>query len=285
MDATRTSRSFHPVGGPSVVLAMLLASSTAVVMACGDEGGQIATDAVGGDVHASAGCVDGTLGCPCLASGGCNGAGLECDFDGTCQAPSCGRGSPGCGCRTDGSCAAPYTCQAGACQIAGGFDPAKDTAKCYTPCKSGYLNGQGQWVGCPADGLMEGCLSGRDCIRGSCLPRTDQKSDDVNVEADGCSSPIECPDWQTCIQGKCYSICDSDMECPSGLACYRHVCRAKCTAGGTECPVGMFCLSTDGPGYCMHQAPATAQGTPAGIVNTFDVDSIAKTFTQSDGRF
>ncbi len=198
------------------------------------------------------GCAAGDLGCPCL-NGVCD-PGLACD-DGLCIDNTGGLGGPcfanatchpgfdcreaicvpcregarGCFCGPGDACAGDLACVDGFCadrEIRGDEPPA--VARCFTPCTGGYVNPDtGRYVSCPADGLMPGChLDGRACREGSCLLPDEAPR--------ACVSDYECPDFQTCRQGRCWSTCAGDDECGAGQRCHRKVCRDVCD--GLEAP-------------------------------------------------
>lgn len=200
----------------------------------------------------------------------------------------CSVGSVGCGCYPNATCDDGLICTQGAC-VDGASETPPPNPKCYTPCKSGgEINGT--FVACPADGLMPGCVSGTECVQGSCVALSAQSlggsaSQDA-CEGSGCvfaggkprecTSDVDCPDFQRCIAFGCYSECDQDSECDPGEACYRHVCRARCSTQEASCPASAYCASVDGQnGYCMPQGATES-------VNTEVIGSFALSRTSAE---
>jgi hypothetical protein len=186
-------------------------------------------------------CVDNTgfLGGPCLPNDTCNGAN-RCE-DGVCV--PCTAGTLHCGCTPQGSCGGSLTCNALMVCAQPGEGAPPQSPKCFTPCQQG-LQADGGSRTCPSDGLMEGCLDGDTCREGSCLG--------PNEAVPTCQTDTQCPDYQTCITGKCYSTCDFDAQCQGGKRCYRHVCRAPCSATANNCASGTYCRTVDGEnGFCV----------------------------------
>ena len=189
----------------------------------------------------------GYEGGPCRREGRCE-AGLRCDTA-VDLCLRCELGSAGCTCR-DGACASGLACEAGVCT-----DPATlplPDAPCYTPCRTDLVGADGVTI-CDADGLLagdadglvDGCLEGRSCVEGSCL-REGEKKKKCTVDAD-------CPFFQACLGGGCYSNCELDDDCPPEQGCHRKVCRTPCdgSQGGAECALGYSCDAADGAnGFC-----------------------------------
>lgn len=135
--------------------------------------------------------------------------------------------------------------------------------KCYTPCRSGAVI-DGEYVACPADGLMPACVGGTECIEGSCVA----PGNDVPT----CESDLQCPGFQTCVEGACMSECDYDSDCASGEGCFKHVCRPACTAWSETCAEGSYCNTLDGDsGFCLPLAPSEAQSQD--IIGSFDLSA------------
>ncbi len=199
---------------------------------------------VAGVCVAQAGIRDGAEGGSCYPNSTCN-PGMRCDAP-TFSCVACTPGTTGCDCRpSDGGCATGLACFAGSCVAEEALvrRPPADPV-CYSPCSNGLDLPDGSYRSCSAEGLMAGCLGGLDCVNGSCVGE--------GVSAPTCASDLECPDFQTCIESRCYSECEFDSDCGDGLGCYRKVCRVPCTSGGDACGAGQYCNATDGPdGYCM----------------------------------
>jgi hypothetical protein len=87
-------------------------------------------------------------------------------------------------------------------------------------------------------------------------------------------SDTDCPDFQICIDGVCYSNCQDDTECSSGRKCHRHVCRIPCNTSDNPCQgTDRVCVPGDGEnGFCM---PSTGpSGSPQQeTVGTFTLSS------------
>ena len=145
-------------------------------------------------------CDPGTVGCPCLSNATCRSDQLLC-IDDLCVAPGA-------------------LCEGDVCA------PAQP--KCYTPCTTDVLVEGGGVRRCPEDGLLEGCLGKNTCDRGSCVP-VQRSSSGLSVSPGSCTRDTECPDYQTCIRGRCFSNCDADADCGAAGTCFRHVCRQKCS--------------------------------------------------------
>jgi hypothetical protein len=261
-------------------------------------------------------CNAGELGCGCLPTGTCNGATLFCAADGKCQAQTCNQGEEGCGCRsdftcspgannsvlvcvtgkcvkrscttagqvdcpcrTDGTCAQGATCRNGVCVTAESLIPPA-SPRCFSPCQTGLTLPSGAFVQCGADGLLapagafDGCLDGKVCRSGSCV------ADGGTVPA--CAGEVDCPEFQTCIQGRCYSNCDLDSDCSGARRCFRRVCRASCSAANDSCPTGTVCTMTDATnGFCMPQARTVAGSVQNQVVGSFTLSTDAIAFSSA----
>lgn len=229
------------------------------------------------------GCLPGEEHCDCLA-GGCD-PGLICASNGLCADDQgheggdcfdnnrchrgnrcdseqdlcvhCELGSEGCQCTDAGTCGAGLRCVADMCLASHSLPP--DSPQCHTPCQADLVDENGQTRACDADGLLDGCIGGRECNQGSCVEPGQPKPT--------CTSDVECPFFQVCLQGGCYSNCDSHSDCPAGMGCYQKACRIPCqsTKGGSNCPAEWSCTAPDGEnGYCTPlAAPADGGTTPA----------------------
>lgn len=191
----------------------------------------------------------GYAGGPCFANRTCR-AGNLCNTETLCE--PCAAGTLGCECLANATCDAALECLAGTCSSEGMTSIPPANPVCYTPCNQDFTDAAGAFRDCSPEGLMEGCLSPRTCVDGSC-----------NLVGDApttCSSDEQCPDFQACAAGQCYSTCDNDTECGGAKRCHRHVCRLPCSdSPSSECPNGQQCELADGQyGYC------TAVVAPAG---------------------
>ncbi len=188
-------------------------------------------------------CVDATgwVGGPCFSDGTCR-KGTKC-VDGTCM--PCSLGSKACACQDDGSCYPGLACENGLCVDAGSVGPKPPADKpCYTPCQAGLTDDQG-FRPCGPDKLMDGCIGGLKCVDGSCVKAGQQPP--------ACSTDVDCPEFQTCIKGHCYSNCNTNGDCSDNRVCHLHVCRVKCSLDKpNSCPASYACISGDGVhGVCM----------------------------------
>lgn len=147
--------------------------------------------------------------------------------------------------------------------------------QCYSPCQSGFTDAQGDYRACSVEGLMDGCLDGAICVNGSCVASEDEPSRT-------CANDAECPDFQVCILGSCYSNCDYDSDCGGMARCYRHSCRVPCSAADPDsCPEASYCELTDSDfGYCMPGLDPSESMTGSLVQEgAFEVDSEALIFT------
>lgn len=231
-------------------------------------------DACSGGYCQPDGCLPGEKNCECLA-GGCD-PGLICATSGLCidskgyeggqcldnnrchrgnrcdsdqnMCVYCELGSEGCQCSSAGTCGGGLRCVADMCLAAHTLPPA--APQCYTPCEADLVAENGQTRTCDAEGLMAGCIDGRECVDGSCVAPGESKPT--------CTDDLECPFFQVCLQGGCYANCESHDECPSGMGCYQKSCRVPCQSikGGSNCPADYSCSAPDGEnGYCTLLAP------------------------------
>lgn len=142
----------------------------------------------------------------------------------------------------------------GQCQVDTGqtLVPPEDPV-CYTPCRGG--------PGCSEEGVKAGCIQGLECVDGTCIAPSDKAAKETKKSKKGtCKSDAQCPDFQACIQGRCYSDCEQDSDCRKDRKCIRKVCRLPCKAADSECAPGTTCELVDGvTGYCK---PVAAPGEP-----------------------
>ncbi|MBH23864.1 MAG: hypothetical protein CMH57_05265 [Myxococcales bacterium] len=249
-------------------------------------------------------CNPGEQGCACLA-GGCEpglvceggavcvdqtGArGGPCRINGTCDRGNmcqgdvclpCYLGTNGCGCRDDGSCNSGLRCQGDLCAPPA-VDPMDSDQPvtpygCHTPCQRGLVDGA--FRPCPPDGLMPGCLDGRVCYDGTCVP--------PGQVPEPCQEDLDCPEYQACLGGLCQSNCATSDDCSSALRCYKKVCRQPCSPSAL-CPEESYCDEQDGEfGFCMPAAPESTeeQRTIEGVIG-LDVATLSFSNVELSGAF
>jgi hypothetical protein len=259
-------------------------------------------------------CDQGDLACGCNADGSCNSDQLTCsagqcvpttcnqgeqgcgcynDFTcgtttdnvqlacsaGICVRPSCPQGTQSCGCRADATCDGELICLAGVCTIDPGVSDTETTPPenpvCYTPCEEGLVAGDGSYRPCSSEGLMAGCVDGKTCNEGSCV--------DPGQPPRACASESNCPDYQTCIAGQCFSNCEVDGDCSAARQCHRKVCRLPCAATDDSCPQNRFCSTTDGDtGFCLPLEPPAGSFAQLAVLGDYKIDDNALDFTSVD---
>ena len=207
------------------------------------------------------GCI-GKEKCPCYGNGNCD-LGLKCEQTDshvrTCQ--KCDKDKNGCNCKTDKECG-DLSCINQRCQKEDkNLQPPKNP-KCYTPC-SGDISVDKKLIVCHAKyKLREGCEPGQVCKEGSCVS-SDLSEGQSASQYPFCKSAADCPSWQTCLQGKCYSTCTSSASCGEGNECYRYVCRKKCDDKKSTCGKEEACeLTGEQSGYCMPKSPLKFSNQP-----------------------
>jgi hypothetical protein len=214
-------------------------------------------ECAGGSCQAGLFCQNGTI---CVDGSGREGG--ACLPNGTCHRSNrcetalnvcvyCDPGSAGCSCTDAGTCSGGLACAAGRCVATSELPPREP--RCYSPCRQDLVTADGNLRFCRADGLVDGCLANQECVQGSCV--------EPGLQPPTCSSDMECPFFQTCLQGGCYSNCEVDADCPTGRGCSQMVCRVPCQSG-TACPTGEACEAPDGEnGYCVPVSAARPQAT------------------------
>lgn len=211
-------------------------------------------------------CPRGTVGCPCGEGGECkpllDGSPTTC-VSGVCQ--DCEQGREGCACFADTTCLPGLACsESGVCAYPPNAARPPENPRCYSPCLTGLNRDDGSYLPCSADGLLEGCIGGLVCVGGSCVAE--------GTRPPTCRSQVDCPDFQTCIGGTCYSDCVFDSDCRVGEACYRRVCRPRCTTARSSCAEGSFCMTNDGQtGFCMPLAAPSGEPQTE-VVGTFSTN-------------
>ncbi len=187
-------------------------------------------------------CIDSTghEGGACFADGRCS-RGNRCDVS-TGRCVYCELGSAMCQCTTNRGCNVGLVCAAEQCVPASQLPPANPV--CYTPCRADQVTDAGVTV-CPTDQVLDGCLPGQTCTQGSCLAQGESKPT--------CVGDVDCPFFQVCLRGGCYSNCTVNADCPSGSGCFKRACRPTCQVakGAAPCASGYACTADDGQnGFC-----------------------------------
>lgn len=240
----------------------------------------------------------GTLGCECAPQNTCrrgpDGEILVC-VEGKCEVPACTKpGEAGCSCSGGETCIGDHVCIGGHCLPDTGQSLERpENPLCFTPCKGDLVRADGTVVACSVDGLLPGCLDGAICRDGTCvIPRgpshgDGRSSQGLEEEPGACVEDVDCPDFQSCIEGRCYSECTEDQECRGSRKCYRNTCRIPCTATLDTCPASTVCTTVDGEsGYCLPLPRGGEKGEPP-AQGTFEVSEPFIEFTaeQTTGRF
>ncbi len=201
-------------------------------------------------------CVDSTgfEGGACLANGRCH-TGARCDSS-TNRCVFCDPGSAGCQCNQNNACNSGLTCATGLCLAASALPPANPA--CFTPCRDDLETDAGLRQ-CTTEDVIPGCLPNQTCVQGSCV--------EPGMSKPPCATDLDCPFFQVCLAGGCYSNCEVNADCPSGMGCDRHACRPTCAVsrGSAACGQGSACTAADGEnGFCrpVGRAPASMMQTP-----------------------
>ena len=135
--------------------------------------------------------------------------------------------------------------------------PPPSDPPCYSTCSESLELPDGGVRVCSGEGLMPGCLGTLVCTQGSCLPEGAPKP--------ACQRDSECPDFQTCVSGGCYSTCEDDGTCEGASVCHRKVCRIPCSVADQACADGASCRVLDGAtGFCMPSPPPVDVGEGTG---------------------
>jgi hypothetical protein len=226
-----------------------------------------------GPVCVDSACPPGQYGCACRADNTCSDGGLRC-LAGVCTTADCAPGAKGCPCIQAQTCPPPFECVGYRCENTGEAVLPPENPKCYTPCQADLVRADNTVIPCSYEGLMEGCFGGRICVNGSCIS---QQKD--STEGGGCAVEADCPDFQTCIGGACYSNCEQDADCTAGRTCYRKVCRMTCLVDEADgCPHGEHCLNVDGDGgVCM--TDTAPEGAVDEVEGSFSLSTDALEFS------
>lgn len=200
-------------------------------------------------------CPNGTHGCPCYPDEACDpmedGTPQRCD-DGVCVLDVCDRGERGCQCLPGRRCLDTDNdiCDDGLCvEDTGQTVVPPESPRCYTPCQDDLALAGGGFRECSGEGLMAGCIGDALCVSGSCVdPDALAAAGQMITE---CRFDAVCPDFQTCIEGRCYSDCETDNDCRGDRQCHRKVCRVACTSESDSCGENEHCKLLDGSnGFC-----------------------------------
>ena len=228
--------------------------------------GEVDCGCSGGSCDSGLVCIDnvchdntGLVGGPCLDATHCHTA-ARC-ADGVCVA--CSPGEQGCTCANGNACNETLQCTDSICVTGIGYAaaPANATAaSCVTPCSGPLVAPDGTYVACPSSGVMDGCLTGLTCAQGQCLCSGSKPTT--------CTADVDCPDFETCLDGYCRANCNADTDCQAGAICHRRVCRKSCDIGTPNCPNGNICEPLDGQsGVCLMQADTlVTAGTTAAVL-------------------
>jgi hypothetical protein len=149
--------------------------------------------------------------------------------------------------------------------------------RCYTPCSGSFTDADGVYRVCSPEGLLEGCLEGAACVDGSCVPVVDGAP---AAAVGACAGETDCPDFQTCLDGRCYATCEKGGECAPGYGCVRHVCRKECT-DTAECEGELVCRE----GACLPTLGADGEPAPPPGVLSVDVALLQFTTRVDSGSF
>lgn len=219
-----------------------------------------------------ANCPGGTFGCPCYADGSCDpddaGTPQAC-VAGKCAATGCAPGDRGCPCLPGWACVSnEAVCDNGMCAADTGQTVTPPVAPvCWSPCTGSDVVAGVLQAACSGEGLMAGCIGDTTCVHGSCL--TDEELKLSWDQATACSADAQCPFFQDCIQGHCYSVCETSGDCRKGRNCVEKVCRLACTATGSECGADEYCQTVDGQsGFCRALIMKRPLGAPPGVLGS-----------------
>lgn len=234
---------------------------------------------------------------------------------GCSSADDCPAGTAGCACLADSTCTPddsgmPNVCDIGIQQCVHRMPerPAPADPRCYTPCSNDLVLANGEIRTCDHEGLMEGCIGAAECVNGSCLapatavpaagalagafadPGTDAFAStsaalpQPSARDASCTSDHDCPDFQACLEGACYSECEVNSECPAPMVCRRRVCRIECsTADPASCPQDYVCTSADGAMGVCTPAPRSdpSMDPPAPGRERFSLSETGLSFTSN----
>lgn len=188
------------------------------------------------------GCV-GKAFCPCFGNNSCE-SGNFCELASTgsttCKPCKDRTNKEGCNCDADSECGSNLLCVNHRCLDPSVMQKVPKNPKCYTPCEGDEKQRDGTIRSChPKHSLMEGCQITQNCVEGSCVAATLSNTNNLDSsQYPFCFKDNDCPSWQTCLGGRCYSNCASDTDCLDGFTCHSYVCRRRCTLQQSTCDKG-----------------------------------------------
>ena len=202
------------------------------------------------------GCV-GKAHCPCFGNNSCeSGNRCEVSQSGAAVCKPCSGDKAQCSCKSDADCGS-LACVNMRCQDLAKVNKVPKNPVCYSPCDGDVQNSDGTIRICDTKyQLTKGCGIGQTCHEGSCVP-TPKVNKLVSSDYPFCMESADCPSWQVCLSGRCYSTCSSSSQCSDGFTCYSYVCRRKCNLRTSPCSGKETCLSLnsqDDDGICMPRA-------------------------------
>ncbi|TNE46971.1 MAG: hypothetical protein EP343_21870 [Deltaproteobacteria bacterium] len=242
-----------------------------------------------GGLQCDAGVCTGCVGkdqCPCYGNNSCD-VGNRCNISNTgislCQACN-GKDMIGCNCMADKDCGGgSIVCVNRRCLDLQKVNDIPKEPLCYFPCQSPIKLSDGTIKDCHADyKLASGCPVGQQCRQGSCL--LDAVKQPASQDYPFCKVAADCPKWQTCLHGRCYSTCRSPSQCPSGFQCHYYVCRRKCNTRTSTCQQFESCTTNGADdGVCMPKSVRTTQSKPQSTTSgTFDLPQFNFEFTRNN---
>ena len=177
--------------------------------------------------------------CPCHGNNSCdtgNVCELASDGSSACKPCKDRENKTGCNCEQDSQCGDDLLCINQRCLSPKALKEIPKEPKCYSPCEGDQKESDGSVRSChPRHKLMSGCLTGQVCDQGSCI---DAKLSGKTLPQDAypfCQKDADCPSWQACISGRCYSNCQGNSTCGDGFRCHSYVCRRRCTLQKKTC--------------------------------------------------
>ncbi len=115
---------------------------------------------------------------------------------------------------------------------------------------------------------MEGCIDGATCVDGTCVANARAKALRAGKT---CRGDTDCPDFQTCIEGGCYSDCTEKDQCGAGMTCHKRVCHKLCETANPACGEREYCASDDGVSGVCRALRQTAGERGGEVSGTFTV--------------